>query len=185
MAALIGALVLSLVAASTAPPTFAQDSQLDVVLKRDKLLVGTYSPSPPLAYIDDDGKLVGFEIDLAHEIAKDLLGDPNTIEFVVLQSDGRFQSVLSGKIDLGMCPTTIYPERVIRVAFIRPYLDTGNSFIVRKDAGVKTIQELNNSKYTFATLNVAPAIERAKMVMPNVTERMRQFLKRYNDRYRI
>ncbi len=168
LAALIGALVFSLVAASTAPPAFAQDSQLDVVLKRDKLLVGTYSTSPPLAYIDDDGKLVGFEIDLAHEIAKDLLGDPNKIEFVVLQSDGRFPSVLSGKIDFGMCSTTIYPERAIRIAFTRPYLDTGNSFIVRKDAGIKTIQELNDSKYTFATLNVPPAIERAKMVMPNV-----------------
>jgi len=121
-----------------------------------------------IGYIDDDGKLVGFEIDLAHEIAKDLLGDPNKIEFVVLQSDGRFPSVLSGKIDFGMCSTTIYPERAIRIAFTRPYLDTGNSFIVRKDAGIKTIQELNDSKYTFATLNVPPAIERAKMVMPNV-----------------
>src|SRR5258708_40109765 len=55
----------------------AQESQLDVVLKRDKLIVATYSTSPPLAYIAEAGKLAGFEIYMAREIAKDLPGDPN------------------------------------------------------------------------------------------------------------
>ena len=59
-----------------------RESLLDTVLKRDKLIVATYSTSPPLAYVDDNGKLVGFEIDMAHEIAKDLLGDPEKVEFV-------------------------------------------------------------------------------------------------------
>src|ERR1700678_2171500 len=54
-------------------PRCAQESQMDVVLKRDKLIVGQYSTSPPLAYVDDNGELVGFEIDMAREIAKDLL----------------------------------------------------------------------------------------------------------------
>jgi polar amino acid transport system substrate-binding protein len=170
LAALIGALVLSLAAASTAPLAFAQESQLDVVLKRDKLIVGTYSTSPPLAYIDDSGNLVGLEIDMAHAIAKDLLGDPNKVEFVVLQSDGRFPAALSGKIDFGLCSTTITGDRAVRIAFTRPYLDTGGSIIARRDAGIKTVQELNNSKFTYAILNVPPAIARAKQVLPNVTQ---------------
>src|SRR5262249_6439402 len=49
-------------------PAWAQESLLDTVLKRDKLIVATYSTSPPLAYVDDSGKLVGFEIDMAREI---------------------------------------------------------------------------------------------------------------------
>src|SRR5580693_7120739 len=136
-ATLVGALALSF--ASTAPPASAQESQLDVVLKRDKLIVGTYSTSPPLAFVDDSGNLVGLEIDLAHAIAKDLLGDPNKIEFVVLQSDGRFPAALSGKIDFGLCSTTITGDRAARIAFTRPYLDTGGSVIARKDAGIKTV----------------------------------------------
>jgi polar amino acid transport system substrate-binding protein len=78
-------------------PASAQESLLDVVLKRDKLIVATYSTSPPLAYIDDNGKLVGFEIDMAHEIAKDLLGDSEKVEFVVVQSDGRFPAALRAR----------------------------------------------------------------------------------------
>jgi polar amino acid transport system substrate-binding protein len=167
---LIGALVFYLAAASTAPPASAQESQLDVVLKRDKLIVGTYSTSPPLAFVDDSGNLVGLEIDLAHAIAKDLLGDPNKVEFVVLQSDGRFPAALSGKIDFGLCSTTITGDRAVRIAFTRPYLDTGGSIIARKDANIKTVQELNNSKFTYAILNVPPAIARAKEVLPNVTQ---------------
>ncbi|HTI80800.1 MAG TPA: transporter substrate-binding domain-containing protein [Acetobacteraceae bacterium] len=153
-----------------AVPVSAQESQLDVVLKRDKLIVGTYSTSPPLAYVDDKGELVGFEIDMAHQIAKDLLGDPNKVEFVVLQSDGRFPAALSGKIDFGLCSTTITGDRAVRIAFTRPYLDTGGSIIARKDAGIKSVQELNNNKYTYAILNVPPAIARAKQVLPNVTQ---------------
>jgi polar amino acid transport system substrate-binding protein len=167
---LIGALAVSLAAASSAPPASAQESQLDVVLKRDKLIVGTYSTSPPLAFVDDSGNLVGLEIDMAHAIAKDLLGDPNKVEFVVLQSDGRFPAALSGKIDFGLCSTTITGDRAVRIAFTRPYLDTGGSIIARKDANIKTVQELNNSKFTYAILNVPPAIARAKEVLPNVTQ---------------
>jgi polar amino acid transport system substrate-binding protein len=157
---------LMLILAAVAPAR-AQDSLLDTVLKRDKIIVATYSTSPPLAYVDDDGNLVGFEIDMAHEIAKALLGDPNKVEFVVVQSDGRFPAALSGKIDFGLCSTTITPDRAVRIAFTRPYIDTGNSLIARKDAGIKSIQELNNPKYTYAILNVPPAIERAKQLLPN------------------
>jgi polar amino acid transport system substrate-binding protein len=151
-------------------PALAQDSLLDVVLKRDKLIVATYSTSPPLAYVDESGNLVGFEIDMAHEIAKDLLGDPNKVEFVVVQSDGRFPAALSGKVDFGLCSTTITGDRAVRIAFTRPYLDTGGSIIARRDAGIKTIQELNDPKFTYAILNVPPAIERAKQVLPNVKQ---------------
>jgi polar amino acid transport system substrate-binding protein len=163
-------LTVLLLAAWPGAAAQAQESQLDVVLKRDKLIVATYSTSPPLAYIDEAGKLVGFEIDMAREIAKDLLGDPNKVEFVVVQSDGRFPAALSGKVDFGLCSTTITGDRAVRIAFTRPYLDTGGSVIARKDAGIKTVKELNDAKFTYAILNVPPAIARAKAVLPNVKQ---------------
>jgi polar amino acid transport system substrate-binding protein len=159
-------LVIAMLICAAIAPAKADDSLLDTVLKRDKIIVATYSTSPPLAYVDDNGELVGFEIDMAHQIAKDLLGDPKKVEFVVVQSDGRFPAALSGKVDFGLCSTTIYPDRAVRIAFTRPYLDTGNSLIARKDAKIKSIQELNDPKFTYAILNVPPAIERAKQLLP-------------------
>jgi polar amino acid transport system substrate-binding protein len=145
-----------------------QVSQLDVVLKRDKLIIATYSTSPPLAYVDDKGDLVGFEIDLARQLAKDLLGDEKKLEFVVVQSDGRFPAVLSGKIDCGLCSTTITADRAVRIAFTYPYIDSGGTVLARKDAHISKLLELNDPKFTYAILNVPPAIARAKQVMPKV-----------------
>ena len=93
-----------------AVPASAEESLLDVVLKRDKLIVATYSTSPPLAYVDDSGKLVGFEIDMAHEIAKDLLGDPDKLELVVVQSDGRFPAALLPSVSTSRSPTITRPR---------------------------------------------------------------------------
>src|SRR5258708_25705124 len=163
-------LTVLLLAAWPGAAAQAQESQLDVVLKRDKLIVATYSTSPPLAYIDEAGKLVGFEIDVAREIAKELRGAPNKVEFVGVQSDGRFPAALPGKVDFGLCSTTITGDRAVRIAFTRPYLDTGGSVIARKDAGIKTVKELNDAKFTYAILNVPPAIARAKAVLPNVKQ---------------
>ena len=87
-----------------------------------------------------------------------------------MQSDGRFPAALSGKIDFGLCSTTITGDRAARIAFTRPYIDTGNAMVVRKDAGIKTIKELNDPKYTYAILNVPPAIARAKQVLPQVKQ---------------
>lgn len=147
-----------------------QESQLDVVLRRDKLIIGTYSTSPPLAYVDDKGDLVGFEIDLARQLAKDLLGDEKKLQFVVLQSDGRFPAALSGKIDCGLCSTTITADRAVRIAFTHPYIDSGATVLARKDAKISKLSDLNDPKFTYAILNVPPAIQRAKEVMPKVTQ---------------
>jgi polar amino acid transport system substrate-binding protein len=170
MRRVIGQIFAILLACAAAGSALAQESQLDVVIKRDKLIVGTYSTSPPLAYIDDKGELVGFEIDLARQMAKDLLGDEKKLEFVVLQSDGRFPAALSGKIDFGLCSTTVTPDRAVRIAFSYPIMDTGSTVLARKDAKVTKIQELNDPKFTYAILNVPPAIARAKIAMPNVKQ---------------
>ncbi len=144
----------------------SSQSQLDTVLKRGKLVVATYSASPPLAYIDENGKLVGFEIDLARAIAKDLFGDPNKVEFVVVSANGRFPAVASGKADFGMCSTTITGDRAARIAFSEPYLDTAGAIIARRDAALTHASQLNDKKYTFAILNNPGSIEHAAEAIP-------------------
>ncbi|MBV9969342.1 MAG: transporter substrate-binding domain-containing protein, partial [Xanthobacteraceae bacterium] len=149
-------------------PARAEDSRLDVVIKRDKLIVGTYSTAPPLSYKDDNGEFVGFEVDLAHLLAKYLLGDANKIEFVAFTSDGRWPAVLSGKVDFGIASTTIYPDRAARVVFTSPYMDSGISVLVRDDVPAKTLAELNDEKYTLAEQNNPQMADRAKRFLPKM-----------------
>ena len=151
-----------------AAPSYAEDSRLDMVIKRDKLIVGTFSTSPPLSYKDDNGEFVGFEIDLVHLIAKYLLGDPGKVEFVPFTSDGRWPAVLSGKVDFGIAGTTIYPDRAARVLFTSPYMDSGISVLVRDDAHVNSLAELNDEKFTLAELNNPQMADRAKRFLPKM-----------------
>jgi polar amino acid transport system substrate-binding protein len=145
----------------------AVSSRLDEIVKRDKLIVATFSTAPPFCFTDESGKLVGFDIDIARFIAKALLGDENKIEFVVVTSEGRWPAVNSGRADIGIATTTVYPDRALRVAFTRPYIDSGISILVRQDAKVNSLAELNNAKFTLANLSNPQMADRAKRFLPN------------------
>jgi polar amino acid transport system substrate-binding protein len=159
-------LLITLAALALGAPAGAEESRLDTVMKRGRLIVATYSTAPPLAFKDAKGELVGFEIDIVHIIARDLLGDPNKVDWVIVQSEGRFPSVLSGKADFAIAATTIYPERSAKVAFTHAYMDSGVAVLVRKDANVKSLDDLNNPKFTITGQNNPQNAERAKRFVP-------------------
>jgi polar amino acid transport system substrate-binding protein len=162
---------LAIVSTFTLLPTSsaqAQTSRLDEIIKRDKLIVATFGTAPPFCFTDEAGKPVGFDIDLARLIAKALLGDENKIEFVVVTSEGRWPAVNSGRADIGIATTTVYPDRALRVAFTRPYIDSGVSILVRNDANVTTLAQLNNAKFTLANLSNPQMQDRQKRFLPNV-----------------
>ena len=162
---------LAIASAFTLLPTSsaqAQTSRLDEIIKRDKLIVATFGTAPPFCFTDEAGKPVGFDIDLARLIAKALLGDENKIEFVVVTSEGRWPAVNSGRADIGIATTTVYPDRALRVAFTRPYIDSGVSILVRNDANVSTLAQLNNAKFTLANLSNPQMQDRQKRFLPNI-----------------
>lgn len=165
LVAMLWALALTVIAAFNVS---AEESRLDMVIKRDKLIVGTFNSAPPLCYVDDKGQLVGFEVDLSKLIAKYLLGDANKIEFVIFTAEGRWPTVLSGKADFGIASTTVYPDRAARVAFTQPYMDSGISVLLRKDANVNSLDELNNEKFALASLNNPQMQDRHKRYMPKM-----------------
>lgn len=164
-AAKVAAVAVALTA-TAAPQALSQTSRLDEVLKRDKLIVSTLTTNPPFAYTDEKGALVGFDIDMSRLIAKGLLGDENKVEFVSVTSEGRWPAVLSGKVDFGVGGTTVYPDRAVRVAFSYPYIDSGISIMVRKDAGIDSLEALNNEKFTVANLSNPQMAERQKRILP-------------------
>jgi ABC-type amino acid transport substrate-binding protein len=62
----------------------------------------------------------------------------------------------------------VYPDRALRVAFTRPYIDSGISVLVRKDANIEGVAALNDAKFTLANLSNPQMVDRQKRFMPNV-----------------
>ncbi len=156
-------------ALAQAPAAGAEKSRLDEVMQRGKVIVGVTSEAPPFGFIDEKGELVGFDIDIAKLIAKYLFGkdeSPTRIEFVKQGFAARWPNVESGAVDFGIQVTTILPDRVLRVGFTRPYIDSGIVLVVRKNSPFKQLKDLNDAKYTTAVLTNPQQAERAKLHFP-------------------
>jgi len=161
-------LLAGLAAVLIASPVMAEDGRLAEIVKRDKLIVATFGTAPPFCYTDEKGELVGFDIDIARLIAKSMLGDENKVEFVVVTSEGRWPAVNSGRADIGIASTTVYPDRALRVAFTRPYIDSGVSVLVREDLNVESLSQLNSSNFTLANLSNPQMQQRQQRFLPDI-----------------
>ncbi|MGO8867500.1 MAG: transporter substrate-binding domain-containing protein [Alphaproteobacteria bacterium] len=161
------AAVLFLAAALGAQPSRAQEkSKLDEVMARGKLIVGVTSEAPPFGFVDEKGELVGFDIDIARLVAKATFGDANKIDLYRQGFAARWPNVENGTIDFGIQVTTVYADRAQRVAFTRPYIDSGIVIVVKKDSAVHKIADLNDAKYTVAHLTAPVQEERGKRLYP-------------------
>lgn len=158
--------IAMLLLTSVVPLRAQERSRLDEVLQRGTLIVVSLATVPPFAFKDDKGDLVGFDIDVARLAANALFRDPNKIEFVIVTSDGRWPAIESGRADMGIGGTTVYPDRAIRVAFTRGFINSGISIMVAKSAGIKSLQDLNQEKYTVANLNNPQMADRAAAAFP-------------------
>jgi len=158
--------IVLLLLASVLPAAAQERSRLDEVLQRGSLIVVTLGTVPPFAFKDDKGELVGFDIDVARLAANALFRDPSKIEFVIVTSDGRWPAIESGRADMGVGGTTVYPDRAVRVAFTRAFIDSGISIMVAKSAGIKSLEDLNQEKYTVANLNNPQMADRAAAAFP-------------------
>ncbi len=126
----VGAGILALLAAA---PAMAQPAgKLQEVLQRGKLIVGTGSTNAPWGFRDEKGNLVGFDIDMAHILAKGLFGDPAKVEFVTQASDARIPNITTGKVDITCQAMTVTAERAQQVAFTVPYYREGVGLLMTK-----------------------------------------------------
>jgi len=158
--------VVALLLAASVLAGAEEKSRMDVVLERGKLIVVTLTTVPPFAFNDDKGQLVGFDIDIARLVATALFKDPNKVEFVSVSAEGRWPAIESGRADMGVGGTTTYPDRAIRVAFTRPFVDSGISVLVSKKSGIKSLKDLDQDKFTVANLNNPQMADRAKRFFP-------------------
>ncbi|KKP67903.1 MAG: Glutamine ABC transporter, periplasmic glutamine-binding protein [Candidatus Roizmanbacteria bacterium GW2011_GWA2_35_19] len=114
---------------------------LMAIKEKGALIVGTDATYPPLEY-EEDGKIIGFDIDLATEIAKDL-GVP--LEIKNISFDKIFTSLANSDVDLVISSVTITEERQKKMIFSTPYLNAGQVIVVSSsNKTIQSVDDLNN-----------------------------------------
>ena len=110
---------------------------------RGRLIVGVDQNSLLLGYLNPlDGQIEGFDIDMLHQVAKALLGNPNAIEFKAISSAQRVPMVESESVDIVADAMTINCERAKQVAFTAVYYDAGQRILVPSNSRVRGIRDL-------------------------------------------
>ena len=100
----------------------------------DVLVVGTEPTFPPFDTTDDEGNIVGFDMDLIKAIAKSQGFD---VEFRNLEFDGLIPALTTGTIDIIAAGMDASEERAKQVDFSDPYYEA--SLIVAVAADNDTI----------------------------------------------
>ena len=102
---------------------------LPQIKQRGELIICTDPTYPPFEYMEKD-QMIGFDVDIGNEIAKDL---GLKAKWIGLEWAGVLGSLESGKCDVAMAGVTITAERKAKgYVFSRPYLLSGQEIVRRK-----------------------------------------------------
>ncbi|WP_297286206.1 basic amino acid ABC transporter substrate-binding protein [uncultured Brachyspira sp.] len=109
----------------------------------DVLYVGTNAEYPPFEYLDENGNVVGFDIDLMNEISR-VIG--KKIEIKDMTFDGLIPALESKTIDILIAGITATESRKKVINFSKPYFESQQAIIVKEDNNsITNFDSLNNS----------------------------------------
>lgn len=119
--------------------------------REDRLIMVTEASFAPYEYYSD-GKIVGIDVDIASEIAKEL-GKKLVVKDVSF--DSIIHEVKSGKADIGVAGISYSAERAKQVDFSVDYVNSRQIVLVRKDSDIKNISDIADLKISVQLGSVA------------------------------
>jgi general L-amino acid transport system substrate-binding protein len=131
--------------------TPAQDI-LGTVLERGKLICGSRTDLLGFGYLDENGKNVGFDVDLCRSVAVAVFNDPEAVEFVPLTAAERGPALQTGEIDMLSRNVTWTSSRDAQWGnFTIVMFYDGQGMMVRKDSGFTTLEDLDGATVCVTT----------------------------------
>jgi ABC-type amino acid transport substrate-binding protein len=100
---------------------------LERLLERGVLRVGYSDSSLPFSYLNDEGRLVGFDVDMAVLLAKDLGVKPEFIPVDLANLSGELVKI---PVDIVMAGVVVTPDRLKPLRFSDPYMEVSAALVV-------------------------------------------------------
>jgi len=146
----------------------AKKSTLEQILKRGELRVGFEAGYMPFEMTDKKGRFVGFDIDMAKEMAKAM-----GVKFVPVNTawDGIIPALITKKFDIIISGMTITQERNLKINFADPYIIVGQTILLNKkhEGKVLSYKDLNDPKYVVTSKLGTTGEQAVKRMIPKCT----------------
>lgn len=136
-------IIIGMIAATALGAVGCTTKKADDTLSKDKLILGFDDTFVPMGFKDDNGDIVGFDIDLAKEVGKRINKE---ITFQPIDWSMKESELTSKKIDMIWNGYTITDERKEKVNFTRPYLDNRQVIITLADSSINSKADLAGKK---------------------------------------
>ncbi len=124
----------------------AKARTIDEIKKSGKIKIGVFSDKNPFGYVDENGKVQGYDVYFAKRIAKDLLGSEDAVDFVYLEAASRVEYLKSAKVDITLANFTVTDERKEQVDFALPYMKVALGVVSPEKATIKDVKDLKGKK---------------------------------------
>lgn len=141
--------ILTLVLATTGQASSWAGQVLEKIKQTGVINAGTRKDAIPFGYINEQGKWVGYSLDVLEIIRKDVekqLGKPIKLNLVEVTTQDRFNKIKDGSLDIECASTTFTWERNKTVDFTVSYFASGTKVLVKKDRGIGSVETLAGLK---------------------------------------
>ncbi len=146
----------------------AKKSTIEDILKRGELRVGFEAGYLPFEMADKKGNFIGFDIDMAKEMAKAM-----GVKFVPVNTawDGIIPALVTKKFDIIMSGMTITQERNLKINFADPYIIVGQTILLNKkhEGKVNSYKDLNDPKFIVTSKLGTTGEQAIKRLIPKAT----------------
>lgn len=140
---LTAALVVTVFAGCGKDATSSNNADSAANATNGTLTMGTNATFPPYESVDDSGKIVGIDAEVAAAIAEKL---GMKLEIKDMEFDSLIPAVKGGSIDIAMAGMTVTDERKQSVNFSDTYSKGVQVIIVKDGSAIKTVDDLKGKK---------------------------------------
>ncbi|MFV9614841.1 MAG: transporter substrate-binding domain-containing protein [Gammaproteobacteria bacterium] len=160
-------LLLVIITITSSQQLYASSEKNDIFYKiqqAGEIIVGV-SILPPWVMKNKEGRLIGFEIDIANQLAKDMAVK---VKFKEYKWDKMIPALQKGEIDVIASGLSITPKRALEINFSNPYSTSGYSLVtcltLTKD--FTSIKDLNNEKVYITAVKGTVSADLARKTFP-------------------
>ena len=168
---IIGVLVTSLIAcggssSQASSESSGKETEAKGTIEKKELVIGLDDTFVPMGFKDENGELVGFDVELAKVVCEKL---GKEYKFQAIDWSMKETELNSGNIDLIWNGYSISDERKEKVDFSKPYLDNKQIIVTLADSSINKKADLEGKKV--GAQNQSTAVDAVKADESNIIEK--------------